>query len=674
MSTDITAQRPPDTERTPSTEPNEPVTGAGAPMSSMMGGAVANLGAGLVQRKLARRRQESVQRRAGGVMSALGGAGGGEQIHDVAARGVSGGGGALPHLDKIQASFGAEHDVSHVGAHVGGSAGIAATQIGASAYAMGNQVAFAQPPDLHTAAHEAAHVVQQRGGVQLKGGVGEEGDVHERHADAVADRVVRGESSRDLLATYGAGAPGAGIQMRRLPADLAALLRDPSKPDANGPNFDANFDGELLLIERAVAELKPAELTQVQQKVLAGQSPLTFLFTVPPRELLIRVSDAITAVRPDLKLGDPALIDTGPRKGTDDAAHLKKLVANAKKVINSITSGAHNKDLGQVFGTKHIDEARAKYAAARTWMETLNKQEKIVTDRSGYSDEVSLGGLTGFQRQIALSPDNIDNPDSADSIVTLIHEALHAGNKDVSDKGYIHQPSFTELPEDVKLTNAAHFEVVPRRILKTSFAFDGQTFIPAGATVGGVTAPSLSDTEQAIRGASEAFRTAWTIGLNLHSLFLRVYKNPTWWDTKPGGGKTYKDGIPYWSKVEKMTVHRKTVIDPSSSDAAKQPISQIDMALSEGLVRKLALAMETVPQKESDAQAFEKAHASEAEMKAGQASVDAHRDLLMKLVLKQPGVAPITGPVERDFRVVQELVNLKWGDVLNKRDPASFAD
>mgnify|MGYP002064701929 CR=1 FL=1 len=32
--------------------------------------------------------------------------------------------------------------------------------MGAKAYATGNHVAFQQQPDLHTAAHEAAHVVQ----------------------------------------------------------------------------------------------------------------------------------------------------------------------------------------------------------------------------------------------------------------------------------------------------------------------------------------------------------------------------------------------------------------------------------------------------------------------------------------------------------------------------------
>jgi Domain of unknown function (DUF4157) len=120
------------------------------------------------------------------------------QVHAAAQGGIAGPAGALPHIDQIQSLFG-RHDVSQVQAHVGGPAAAASEQMGARAYAAGNHVAFASSPDLHTAAHEAAHVVQQRGGVQLKGGVGAVGDAYERHADQVADAVVQGKSAEPLL-------------------------------------------------------------------------------------------------------------------------------------------------------------------------------------------------------------------------------------------------------------------------------------------------------------------------------------------------------------------------------------------------------------------------------------------------------------------------------------------
>jgi hypothetical protein len=130
-------------------------------------------------------------------------------VHRAAATGVSGSGSVLPYFDRIQAAFGGTHDLSQVRAHVGGEAATASDHIGAQAYATGNHVAFRSQPDLHTAAHEAAHVVQQRAGVQLAGGMGQAGDAYEQQADAVADAVVQGESAAALLGPS-AAAPGRG--------------------------------------------------------------------------------------------------------------------------------------------------------------------------------------------------------------------------------------------------------------------------------------------------------------------------------------------------------------------------------------------------------------------------------------------------------------------------------
>ena len=119
-------------------------------------------------------------------------------VHATAQAGVAAAAAPLPFLENIQAAFG-PHDVGHIKAQIGGPATDASRAIGASAYATGDRVAFAGAPDLHTAAHEAAHVVQQRAGVALKGGVGQVGDAYEQHADAVADQVVAGRSAESLL-------------------------------------------------------------------------------------------------------------------------------------------------------------------------------------------------------------------------------------------------------------------------------------------------------------------------------------------------------------------------------------------------------------------------------------------------------------------------------------------
>ena len=131
-------------------------------------------------------------------------------VQQVAAAGVQGGGSRLPHADAIQASFG-HHDIGNIESHVGGAAGAASRAMGAEAYATGNQVAFDSAPDLHTAAHEAAHVVQQRAGNSPSGGVSTPGDSLERNADAAAHAVVTGQSAEGVLdSVASAGATGGG--------------------------------------------------------------------------------------------------------------------------------------------------------------------------------------------------------------------------------------------------------------------------------------------------------------------------------------------------------------------------------------------------------------------------------------------------------------------------------
>jgi len=155
-----------------------------------------------------------VQRRASGDAEA--------NVHAAAERGVATPASALPFQGSIQRAFG-RHDISSIQAHTGPEAAASARDMGADAYATRDHVVLGGGTDLHTVAHEAAHVVQQRGGVQLKGGVGQVGDTYERHADEVADAVVAGRSAESLLdrgsQIAGGGAPdgsagGAGVLPR----------------------------------------------------------------------------------------------------------------------------------------------------------------------------------------------------------------------------------------------------------------------------------------------------------------------------------------------------------------------------------------------------------------------------------------------------------------------------
>ena len=119
-----------------------PDIGAGV-SSGLQGGAEANANESVIQRKTGKEKAQQDSP---------------DWVRRVAATGVSGTASSYPYLEQIQRAFGA-FDISELQAHMGPSAAGAAAAINARAYATGNSVAFQGSPDLHTAAHDAAHVV-----------------------------------------------------------------------------------------------------------------------------------------------------------------------------------------------------------------------------------------------------------------------------------------------------------------------------------------------------------------------------------------------------------------------------------------------------------------------------------------------------------------------------------
>jgi hypothetical protein len=161
----------------------------------------------------------------------------------IARQATAGPGGKLPHFDRVQSLFG-RHDISHVRSHEGGAAAAGAAQLGARAFAVDDAVAFGTSPDLHTAAHEAAHVVQQAAGVRPAGGIDQPGDEYERHADRVADAVVAGRSAEPLLDELAGGARVAtsAPAVQRVPDPFVVALETKLKA-ANLAGFYGDIAG-----------------------------------------------------------------------------------------------------------------------------------------------------------------------------------------------------------------------------------------------------------------------------------------------------------------------------------------------------------------------------------------------------------------------------------------------
>ena len=136
---------------------------------------------------------------------------------------------ALPFSAEIQRSFG-RHDLSTVRAAIGGAAGDEAARMDARAFTLGDLVAFRGAPDLHLAAHEAAHVIQQRAGAARA----DDPDL-ERHADLVADAVVAGRSAEGLLDRFGGTRSGVAPVVQRKAANAPTAAEEDARVAAIGP-------------------------------------------------------------------------------------------------------------------------------------------------------------------------------------------------------------------------------------------------------------------------------------------------------------------------------------------------------------------------------------------------------------------------------------------------------
>ncbi|MGY4644873.1 hypothetical protein [Cellulomonas sp. URHB0016] len=492
-------------------------------------------------------------------------------------------------------------------------------------------------------------------------------------------RLQRLAGNRAVAGAMHRSRPAATVQ-RRIPS--AARTNPLTAPGAM--DRAAHVAGLERLNERALSELTPADRATVMASAHAAAGSAAAYAALPPADRAGTLATALRAFRPALVLGDPALINIGARPSTADTANIATLVTNATALMNLCMAPAAVPHLRDVFGAANVATAQARYGAGAARLAWLQTNGRIVTDRSGYSGQVGLGGLTNSAR-MALSPGTIDSPANDPATVLVLHESMHAGTSTVKDYGYLGTPGFTTLAPAVKLDNAAHYEVPARRLLGMAHAYPGTVFVEAGTsvTVGGVvhTAAPLTALEQANRDASEVTRSAWNMGLNLHSLWVRLNLSRGDWAsvdlTAAYSGATathFADCMPYWSKVEALTVHDRPGLSAAGAFSSTAPVTQTDVALSEGLVRLVSRAKDLARVQlatEATARAFMAAQATAGEIAAATTSA-AMKDLLLLCVCR--AVGSMTGAPARDVRVLTEMAtNRTYAAMLTPRSPAAFA-
>ncbi|MEZ4385314.1 MAG: DUF4157 domain-containing protein, partial [Nannocystaceae bacterium] len=244
-----------------------------------------------------------------------------EAIADAGARGP---GGPLPHRPILDRAF-HDHDLSGIRAYTGRTAAAASRSIGAEAYAIGDRVAFAERrPSLFTAAHEVAHVLQQRAGVQLKGGVGEAGDRYERNADAIAAAIVQGRATPPILG--GDGSRGPRVQRR---SELGEFIDDQREMMRRGRG---ELDGKHTTVgfEFEFATMDDGPFSGLSHVEIAKSSPMPD--PAVPFVLETDASDALELVSP------PFWVPTFGDQILPEPDHVANIIELFKERLTAITA------------------------------------------------------------------------------------------------------------------------------------------------------------------------------------------------------------------------------------------------------------------------------------------------------------------------------------------------
>jgi hypothetical protein len=263
----------------------------------------------------------------------------------IAAVGLAGAAAPLPYLDLIQASFG-RHDVSGIKTRTGGAADEAGRELGARAFAFGDRIGFAGAPDLHTVAHEAAHVVQQRAGVALAGGAGASGDAYEAHADQVADAVVAGRSAEPLLDTMAGTGGGAHAAVQRKDASSGSGSKVPAEITA--PAYAHQYRDEIIVeIDRHLQRVK---LPRPHPRLLWKPD------ATPSKQLVKELRDFLHG---DPGIGGKRLYDLMP------GVHVGRLIDDARFVAPHTPDAYSKRDPGPPRAKTATEHAQDAIEAAK---------------------------------------------------------------------------------------------------------------------------------------------------------------------------------------------------------------------------------------------------------------------------------------------------------------------
>jgi hypothetical protein len=385
---------------------------------------------------------------------------------------------------------------------------------------------------------------------------------------STADAAQSLERARDTqLGTDGGG----GERLFRVPTggDIKSMLVSGSIPE---DKLIASIETALMRMQKEGRLKSKDALPDIMKQIF----PKPKVFDEVAFAAVVDVADRSKIYQ--------SLTDAQTKLNSTDKPKLLAVMDDA--IVEITTAMADGAGLTAVFGTMDAT-AKAVYGNAKTLIAShkLTIDASMHTDYNRDDEEVGLGGWANFgSKQVHLQRKIAEVQDKNAAISTVVHEFCHLADATVKDKGYYASPGFEGMTEADKVTNAAHFEELPRRKLGTS-KFVGHTFTP-GKVVGG---GAMTFEDEVRRGASEYLRKAWDKAVDCH-LFLRRIKG----ELDAGNLATFtakQARIIEISKLQHLTIHEQK---PPST------INMNDIVLCEGVAHattiiRRAAAAQVVP-------------------------------------------------------------------------------
>jgi outer membrane protein OmpA-like peptidoglycan-associated protein len=267
-----------------------------------------------------------------------------------------------------------------VRAHSGGATDRALGDLGAQAYATGNDIALPSSPSVHLVAHELAHVAQQRQGVSLKGGVGAAGDAYEVEADAIADRVATGQSAADLMPATSGGGGSAAVQLKADP-QITTKMNIKLVGHAS-PKWEKTHGKDKKMLNKNLSRDRAATVEEVLRVLLSEH--------LAARGHATHVAVASTAVDHDdgsieIETDSRGSEDTVKEAGGDEKSNAESL----RRVNVKVTLGWHVRNSGEAMSTVAEDvPEHCDPDATDDW--------GVILSLSGGAGHAGVGGAFAF--------------------------------------------------------------------------------------------------------------------------------------------------------------------------------------------------------------------------------------------------------------------------------------